>query len=154
MTVSDMTTISLEDIIPQNIVCSQTLRAFFKEHLGKGFRFMAEFQDWLHDNAGKTFKDAVEAYNSIEHPKEIKPQFEYNQNIRDFFADNKGMALKDAIRSECVISVSWMASSCPERAAKGANCAALCARSILGWFFDTGCGRLIMSSKLSIALQR
>lgn len=93
-----MTDISLDDIIPQNVVCSQTLREFFKEHLGKGFRFRAEFQDWLHDNAGKTFKDAVEAYNSIEHPKEIKPQFEYNQYVRDFFADNKGMALKDAIR--------------------------------------------------------
>ncbi|MGN1231999.1 MAG: hypothetical protein ACI4UJ_00950 [Candidatus Cryptobacteroides sp.] len=40
----------------------------------------------------------VEAYRSIEHPKEIKPQFEYNQYIRDFFADNKGATLKDAIR--------------------------------------------------------
>lgn len=98
MTVSNMTTISLEDIIPQNVVCSQALRAFFKEHIGKGFHFKAEFQDWLHDNAGKTFKDAVEAYSSIEHPKEIKPQFEYNQYVRDFFADNKGATLKDAIR--------------------------------------------------------
>ena len=51
--------VSLDDVIPQNIVCSQELRAFFVEHLGKGFHFKAEFQDWLHDNAGKTFGEAV-----------------------------------------------------------------------------------------------
>ena len=90
--------ISFDDVIPQNIVCSQELRAFFVEHLGKGFHFKPEFQDWLHNNAGKSFREAVEAYHSIEHPKEIKPQFEYNQYIRDFFADNKGATLKDAIR--------------------------------------------------------
>ncbi|MDY3893723.1 MAG: DUF6434 domain-containing protein [Candidatus Cryptobacteroides sp.] len=90
--------ISLDDIIPQNVVCSQELRAFFVAHLGKGFHFKAEFQDWLHNHAGKTYREAVEAYHSIEHPKEIKPQFEYNQYIRDFFADNKGATLKDAIR--------------------------------------------------------
>lgn len=90
--------LSLDDIIPQNVVCSQELRVFFVEYIGKGFHFKAEFQDWLHNNAGKTFRDAVEAYHSIEHPKEIKPQFEYNQYVRDFFADNKGATLKDAIR--------------------------------------------------------
>ena len=90
--------ISLDDVIPQTVVCSQELRAFFVENIGKGFHFKAEFQDWLHNNAGKTFRDAVSAYHSIEHPKEIKPQFEYNQYIRDFFADNKGTSLKDAIR--------------------------------------------------------
>ena len=90
--------ISFDDIIQQDVVCSQEFRAFFVEHLGKGFHFKAEFQDWLHNNAGKSFREAVEAYHSIEHPKEIKPQFEYNQYIRDFFADNKGATLNDAIR--------------------------------------------------------
>ena len=90
--------ISFDDIIQQDVVCSQELRAFFVEHRGKGFHFKAEFQDWLHNNAGKSFREAVEAYHSIEHPKEIKPQFEYNQYIRDFFADNKGATLNDAIR--------------------------------------------------------
>ena len=90
--------ISFDDIIQQDVVCSQELRAFFVEHLGKGFHFKAEFQDWLHNNAGKSFREAVEAYHSIEHPKEIKPQFEYNQYIRDFFADNKEATLNDAIR--------------------------------------------------------
>ena len=53
--------ISLDDIIPQNVVCSQDLRAFFVEHIGNGFHFKAEFQDWLHNNAGETYKEAVAA---------------------------------------------------------------------------------------------
>ena len=31
---------------------------------GKGFHFKAEFQDWLHNNAAKTYKEAVAAYHS------------------------------------------------------------------------------------------
>ena len=56
--------ISLDDIIPQNVVCSQELRSFFVEHIGKGFHFKAEFQDWLHNHAGKTYREAVEAYQA------------------------------------------------------------------------------------------
>ena len=63
---------SLDDVIPQNVVCSQELRAFFVDHIGKGFHFKVAFQDWLHNNAGKTYREAVAAYHSIEHPKEIK----------------------------------------------------------------------------------
>ena len=53
---------SLDDAIAPNIVCSQDLRAFVEQHLGKGFRFKVEFQSWLRENAGLTFRDAVEAY--------------------------------------------------------------------------------------------
>ena len=53
---------SLDDTIAHNIVCSQDLRAFFEQYLGKGFRFKVEFQSWLRENAGLTFRDAVEAY--------------------------------------------------------------------------------------------
>ena len=42
-------------------MCSQELRAFFVEHIGKGFHLKAEFQAWLHNNAGKTFREAVGA---------------------------------------------------------------------------------------------
>ena len=54
---------SLDEVIEPNIVCSQDLRAFFQQHLGKDFRFKVEFQDWLHRNAGLTFRDAVEVYS-------------------------------------------------------------------------------------------
>ena len=59
---------SLDDAIAPNIVCSQDLRAFFEQHLGKSFRFKVEFQNWLRENAGLTFRDAVEAYPTLVHP--------------------------------------------------------------------------------------
>lgn len=89
---------SLDEAIPEGIVCSQELRAFFQQHLGKGFHFKVEFQQWLRENAGKTYGDAVAAYRTIAHPTEIGPQFAYNKYIRDFFADNKGASIEDAIR--------------------------------------------------------
>ena len=58
---------SLDDVIASDIVCSQDLRAFFEQHLGKGFRFKVEFQNWLRKNAGLTFRDAVEAYSTLVH---------------------------------------------------------------------------------------
>lgn len=56
---------SPDEVIPPNIVCSQELRAFFVQHLGSGFRFKVSFQKWLRENAGKTFRDAVEAYKTL-----------------------------------------------------------------------------------------
>lgn len=56
---------SLDDAIAPNIVCSQDLRAFFEQYLGKGFRFKVEFQSWLRENAGLTFRDAVETYPTL-----------------------------------------------------------------------------------------
>ena len=53
---------SLDDAIAPNIVCSQDLRAFFEQYLGEGFRFKVEFQSWLRENAGLTFRDAVDTY--------------------------------------------------------------------------------------------
>lgn len=53
---------SLDDVIVPNLVCSQELRAFFIQHLGKDFRYKVAFQGWLRDHAGMTFRDAVEAY--------------------------------------------------------------------------------------------
>lgn len=60
---------SLDDVIVPNLVCSQELRAFFEKHLGNGFRYKVAFQGWLHENAGKTFREAVETYRLLEeHP--------------------------------------------------------------------------------------
>ena len=57
--------VSLDDAIPQDLVCSQGLRAFFEQYLGSNFHFKVEFQHWLRENAGKTYRDAVEAYKSM-----------------------------------------------------------------------------------------
>ena len=56
---------SLDEVIAPDLVCSQDLRAFFQQHLGRDFRFKVEFQDWLHRNAGLTYRDAVEVYPKL-----------------------------------------------------------------------------------------
>ncbi|MCL1984764.1 MAG: SAP domain-containing protein [Methanomassiliicoccaceae archaeon] len=89
--------------IEENFVCSEARRAFFKEKIGERFRFSVPFLNWLRSNAGKSYKDAIQAYLSITEEKkerrtEIGKQFEYNTYIRDFFGDNKGRTLADAIK--------------------------------------------------------
>ena len=59
---------TLDDAIVPGLVCSQELRAFFVQHLGKGFRFKVAFQKWLNENAGKTYRDAIEAYSFLAAP--------------------------------------------------------------------------------------
>ena len=92
-----------DSIIEPDIVCSEKHRAFFREHIGKSFSFNVQFQKWLKANAGKTYREAVEAYHRIIQEKKnskttIGRQFEYNTYIRDFFADNQGRSLEEAIR--------------------------------------------------------
>lgn len=89
--------------IESDFVCSEKHRAFFKERIGESFSFNVAFQKWLKTNAGKTYKEAIEAYYQILEDKKkgktkIDRQFEYNTYIRDFFADNKGKSLDDAIK--------------------------------------------------------
>lgn len=90
-------------LIEPNFVCSEVHRAFFKEEIGKSFSFNVTFQKWLKNNTGKTYKQAIEAYNQIIEDKKnsktmIDKQFEYNTYIRDFFGDNEGKSLEEAIK--------------------------------------------------------
>lgn len=94
--------IAEDALIERNVVCSETLRAFFAEKIGKGFSFNVPFQKWLKSNAGKTYGEAIAAYRQLAEEKKkgkttIERQFEYNQYIRDFFADNQGKTLEEAI---------------------------------------------------------
>ena len=95
--------ITNETIIEDHFVCSEKHRAFFKQAVGKSFSFNVQFQNWLKNNHGKTYQDAILAYAQIleekkKQPASIDRQFEYNTYIRAFFADNKGLRLEDAIR--------------------------------------------------------
>ena len=95
-------TLTEDTVIEPNIVCSEKHRAFLCEKIGKSFSFNVPFQKWLKANAGKTYGDAIRAYDRILEEKkqtktEIGGQFEYNTYIRDFFADNPGKSLHDAI---------------------------------------------------------
>ena len=95
--------ITLDTVIESNVVCSEKHRAFYKEHIGKSFSFNVLFQKWLKSNAGKTYRDSIDAYYQILEDKKknktaIDRQFEYNTYIRDFFADNKDKTLEQAIK--------------------------------------------------------
>jgi len=101
-TASTVGIITEDTIIEPDIVCSEKHRAFFTEKIGKGFSFNVLFQKWLKSNAGKTYKDAVDAYYRILEEKKkgkatIDKQFEYNTYIRDFFEANPGRSLEEAI---------------------------------------------------------
>ncbi len=94
--------ITEDTTIEKNIVCSEKHRAFFKDKIGKSFSFNVLFQKWLKNNAGKTYKEAIDAYYHILEEKKkgktkIDKQFEYNTYIRDFFEDNQGKTLEEAI---------------------------------------------------------
>lgn len=89
--------------IEPDFVCSEVHRAFFKDRIGKSFSFNVTFQKWLKSNTGKTYGEAIKAYNQILEDKKkskttIDRQFEYNTYIRDFFADNNGRTLEEAIK--------------------------------------------------------
>ncbi len=101
--VVDVGTITEDMLIEADFVCSEKHRAFFKEKIGGSFSFNVLFQRWIKANAGKTYKDAIDAYYQILEKKKngrtkIDKQFEYNTYIRDFFEDNKGRSLEDAIK--------------------------------------------------------
>lgn len=101
----DFNNLSLESIIEENFVCSEKHRLFFKSIIGNNFHFYVEFQKYLKNNSGKTYKDAInEYYKIVQFKKEnkgntkIDSQFEYNTYIRDFFKDNKDKTMKQAIK--------------------------------------------------------
>ena len=98
-----ISTIREDTKIEADFVCSEKHRAFFKEHIGNSFSFNVDFQKWLKNNTGKTYKESIAAYYQILEGKKkgktkIDKQFEYNTYIRDFFADNQGKSLEDAIK--------------------------------------------------------
>lgn len=98
-----ISTITRDSTIESDFVCSELHRAFFKREIGESFSFNVAFQKWLKSNAGKTYADAIVAYNEIKNTKkpgkkDIGSQFEYNTYVRDFFEDNKGASLEDAIK--------------------------------------------------------
>ncbi|MDZ5470189.1 DUF6434 domain-containing protein [Bacillus sp. 31A1R] len=98
--------LSLNTVITEQHRCSQSVRHFFKTVIGEHFHFSTYIQNYFKDNVGKTYRDAVSAWDEEEVRKKnpdyqtnISPQFEYNQFIRDYFTDpsNDGKSLQEAI---------------------------------------------------------
>lgn len=96
---------ALEKIIDESYTNNETHRSFFKENIGKHFKFNVIFMNWIEENKGKkTYRNAIEIYDKIlsdkKHGKktEIGKQFEYNRYTRDFFKDNPKLSREDCIK--------------------------------------------------------
>ena len=98
------TPLSLESLIPQGYKNDEKHRSFFKSQIGVHFKFNVQFMDWMKENSGKTYKDAILEWNRIATEKkqgkkiEISSQFQYNQYTRDFFKANPDAKREDAIK--------------------------------------------------------
>ena len=95
-------TLTRATLIGPGWTCSQALRAFFEQELGRACHFDATLRDFIHRGQGQTLGEAIRAWETAQDnptEKEITPQFEYNRHIRDYLKANPGAGLKAAIRA-------------------------------------------------------
>jgi hypothetical protein len=95
--------LTLTSTIPVGYKNDERQRQFFISIIGPHFKFNVSFMNWMKQNAGKTYQDAVDEWNRIWEEKKsgnktaISPQFEYNQYTRDFFKANPNRSRDEAI---------------------------------------------------------
>lgn len=100
---ADRFKITLDSVIPDRYKNDENHRTFFRSVIGDKFKFNVTFMNWMKDNSGKTYKEAVDHWFYIDKERkkgikrEISSQFEYNQYTRDFFKDNP-----ERNREECI----------------------------------------------------
>ncbi len=96
--------LSLDSKIPEGYRNDERHRTFFKSEIGDHFKFNVLFMNWMKDNSGKTYREAISEWNRIIAEKkqgkkiEISSQFQYNQYTRDFFNENTNAKRDDAIK--------------------------------------------------------
>jgi len=100
----DSLVLALNAKLTTNYSNGEEVRAFFKKHIGKRFKFTVGLMKFCRENPEKTFSDAIKFWlNEQEEKKDprykkvIGKQFEYNQYIHDFMTDNRNLPLQDAI---------------------------------------------------------
>jgi hypothetical protein len=87
--------ICLSNPIPHDYKNDTRHRNFFKSVIGNHFSFNLPFMEWMKENTGRTYQEAIDQWIRIYNEKktgkkyEIDSQFEYNQYTRDFFAANQ-----------------------------------------------------------------
>lgn len=97
-------TLSLDAKIPEGYRNDERHRAFFRSEIGEHFRFNVAFMNWMKQNPGKTYRDAILEWKRIVDEKkqgkktDISSQFQYNQYTRDFFEANPNANRSDAIK--------------------------------------------------------
>lgn len=92
-------------IITDSYKNTENVRQFFKNEIGKQFKFNVQFMNWMKANTGKTLGDSMAQWKKIKadkkqstEPKNIAPQFEYNTYLRDFLVDNPQLNRKIGIK--------------------------------------------------------
>jgi hypothetical protein len=95
-------TFTRQSVIGSGWRCSQELRAFFSEEIGRHFHFDAVMRNLIHNETGKTLEEAIEKWEEEQHKpvqkKSIAPQFEYNRYLREYFKSHPGAKLQEGIR--------------------------------------------------------
>jgi hypothetical protein len=88
-----------DTVIPPGQRCSQELRAFFAQHVGRTFRFDAAMRDFIAAGAGRTLGDAVEHWHATRSspPPPIGQQFELNRFLHDWYAADHSGGRAEAI---------------------------------------------------------
>ncbi len=98
------TPLSLDSEIPEGYKNDERHRAFFRAEIGEYFKFNVPFMNWMKENPGKTYREAIGEWKRIVNEKkhgkktEIASQFQYNQYTRDFFTANPNANRDDAIK--------------------------------------------------------
>ncbi|MEM6899299.1 MAG: DUF6434 domain-containing protein [Pseudomonadota bacterium] len=97
--------LTLETVITASITFGPNVRGFFKREIGKRFTCTSDFMDWVRDNTGSTFGDAIDAWHMLEQRKddpafrrEIAEHNNFLQYLRDFADAFPDLSLDDAKR--------------------------------------------------------
>ncbi len=97
------TPLSTDSRISKGYKNDERHRAFFRAAIGVHFKFNVPFMNWMKENAGKSYADAIVEWKRIAEEKKqgkkrvIPAQFQYNQYTRDFFTANPDAKRDDAI---------------------------------------------------------
>jgi len=82
---------------------TQNVRRFMKSQVGDSFHFSIPLMQWVKENEGKTLKDLVNYYLTLQKQKQqpgyksrIPASNEFNQYTRDFMQDNPGLSIAQA----------------------------------------------------------
>ncbi|GAA3767656.1 hypothetical protein GCM10022379_39260 [Micromonospora maritima] len=80
--------VTVDTVIPAGQRCSQVLRAFFRDQVGKGFVFDEFMRAFIRDGAGRTLGDAVSHWYDTRaeaaRERPVAAQFEFNAFLRQW----------------------------------------------------------------------
>lgn len=94
--------LSEETLVPRGQSCTQAIRYFLKNKIGKNFRFDASMRDFFHQSDGtRTLGDAISHWYSTR-DRDVEPigdQFELNRFTRSWYRDNPMDSREELLRA-------------------------------------------------------